>query len=306
MPELPEIETLRMQLSDLIIGLTIKEIVILKKKSFIGDTQYVTGDTVKGIRRYGKMLVFSLSNGLSLLVHLKMSGQLIYKEQRTKNREQKNIDFDPLLLKLPNKHTRVIIHFTNGSRLFFNDMRIFGWIKILKRSNFKFLISNFKSIPKTEDRVNFLPELEEIIERLGPDPLKELDKTKFQKILKSSKKPIKLLLMDQEKIAGVGNIYANDSLFLSGINPKLKANNLSGDQVIKLLRNLQKVLKDGIKWGGASRNNFRDAYGRKGHVQEHFYVYNREGMDCLNGCGEKVQRIKLGGRGTFFCPKCQK
>lgn len=112
--------------------------------------------------------------------------------------------------------------------------------------------------------------------------------------------------MSQEKISGVGNIYANDVLFLSGINPKTPANKLPDAQIFQLFNNLNKVLTDGIKWGGASRNNFRDAYGRRGKVQEHFYVYNQAGKDCINHCGDKIKRIKLGGRGTFFCPKCQK
>lgn len=112
--------------------------------------------------------------------------------------------------------------------------------------------------------------------------------------------------MDQEKISGVGNIYANDALFLSGINPRKSANTLLDNQIAVLLNCLERVLKDGIKWGGASRNNFRDAYGEKGQVQNHFHVYDREGCNCPNLCGAEIKKFKLGGRGTFFCPICQK
>jgi formamidopyrimidine-DNA glycosylase len=295
MPELPEIETLKTQLSDLIIGLTIQDIEIIKQKLFTGDKRLVIGKKIKGIRRFAKVLVIDLSNGLSLAVHLKMSGQLIY---RIKNHEVRIMDdddnIDPLLITLPNKHTRVIVNFTDGSRLFFNDMRMFGWIKLVEQSNFRLPISNYK-----------LPQLDNITGKLGPDALEKLDEKTFISILRGSNKPIKSVLMDQEKIGGVGNIYSNDALFLSGINPQIKANTLSNNQVIKLFGNLQKVLKDGIRWGGASSNNYRDAYGNKGKVQEHFHVYDREGEDCER-CGEKIVRIKLGGRGTFYCPKCQK
>jgi formamidopyrimidine-DNA glycosylase len=282
MPELPEVETLRLQLSSLIIGQTIKEIEILKAKSFTGDKREVIGKKIVGIRRFAKLLVFDLSNGLNLAIHLKMSGQLIYRNikdqiSKIKNKTGKT---DPLLVNLPNKHTRVIIRFQSGANLYFNDLRIFGWIRVTKK-------------------------VDDLIEKLGPEPFKDLTIDKFKEILHSSRKPIKPVIMDQEKIAGVGNIYANDVLFLAGIDPRKKANTLTDSQTVKLLNCLEKVLKDGIKWGGASEDNFRDAYGNYGKAQEHFCVYQRDGEKCLNNCGGTIERIKLGGRGTFFCPKCQ-
>lgn len=299
MPELPEVETLRLQLSQLIIGKTIKSIDILKAKSFIGDKSGVIGGKIIRVRRFGKLLVIDFSNGLSLAVHLKMSGQLIFREQKTNNRKQKYID--PLLITLPNIHTRVILTFTNGDRLFFNDMRMFGWVRIVKNPNFKLQISN-----KTKNPNDQILNISDLICKLGPEPLRDLTLDKFKEILKRFKKPIKLVLMDQEKISGVGNIYANDALFLSGINPRKSANTLLDNQIAVLLNCLERVLKDGIKWGGASRNNFRDAYGEKGQVQNHFHVYDREGCNCPNLCGAEIKKFKLGGRGTFFCPICQK
>ena len=174
--------------------------------------------------------------------------------------------------------------------LYFNDLRIFGWIKVVEKSK-----------------------LNEVIGKLGPEPFVTksssgqavLTLDLFKKILAKNSRPIKLVLMDQEKISGVGNIYANDSLFLAGIHPRKKANKQSSDKANKLFNALYKVLTDGIKWGGASENNYRDAFGEKGRVQEHFYVYAREGEKCLK-CGTLIQKIKLGGRGTYFCPKCQR
>ncbi len=280
MPELPEVETLRLQLSTLITGQTIKKIEILKKKSFVGDPQQVVGAKIKDVRRFAKILIFDLSNDFSLAVHLKLSGQLVYRGKRIIGK----LDItDPLLSTLPNKHTRVIIHFASGDNLYFNDLRIFGWIKLVKSK-----------------------EVKDVIEHLGPEPFKDLTLTKFRDTLCSSKKPVKLVLMDQEKIAGVGNIYANEALFLACIHPKTPANKIPGERVELLYDRLLKVLRDGIRWGGASENNFRDAYGRIGRLQEHFLVYTKEGDNCPNKCGGKIKRIKLGGRGTFYCPNCQK
>lgn len=279
MPELPEVETLRLQLSKLLVDLVIEKIEVLKKKSFIGETKLILDAKIINLRRFAKILIIDLSNSFSLAVHLKLTGQLIYRGVR---QPAKLKITDPLLQNLPNKHTRVIISFSNGDHLFFNDLRIFGWMKIIK-----------------SDKV------ESLIEKLGPEPMKDLTYEKFEKIL-TSKKPVKVVLMDQEKISGVGNIYANDSLFLAGINPKTSASKIPKDKVRLLYEKLFKVLTDGIKWGGASENNFRDALGQMGKVQEHFYVYGRDGEICRNGCGERIKRIKLGGRGTFFCPTCQK
>jgi len=294
MPELPEVETLRLQLSQLIIGKTIKSIDILKPKSFIGKKEQVIGKKIVEVKRFAKILVIDLSNGLSLAVHLKMSGQLIFRQDiqlRYIWRHTKVVN------DLSNKHTRVIITFVDGDRLYFNDQRMFGWIKVIQNAKFKMQDDNAKLK---------IPYIYDLIKKLGPEPLRDLTLETFKKILKSSRKPIKLLLMDQEKIAGIGNIYANDALFLAKINPAEKANEIEDGSIVKLFNCLQKVLKDGIKWRGASKNHFRDVFGAKGKVQEHFHAYDREGEKCPNKCGSVIERITLGGRGTFFCPKCQR
>src|SRR3990170_1526583 len=266
MPELPEVETIRLQLTQLIPGVTIKDIKILKEKSFSGDKKLLFGATITDLLRLGKMLVIKTDKKLALAVHLKMTGQLIFKSQKTSE-------------DLPNKFTRVIISFTDGSKLYFNDVRRFGWMKIIET-------------------------IEDLKKKIGPDPLK-VSNSQFYKILKQTKKPVKFLLMDQEKLAGVGNIYSCESLFLGGVNPNVSANKLTQERSEKLLDSLKKVLNSGIKWRGASKQNFRNAYGEKGEMQEHFSVYGREGEKCLNNCGGEIMRIKMGGRSTFVCPVCQ-
>src|SRR3989344_5484075 len=256
MPELPEVETLRLQLTDVLFGLTIKKIEIIKDKSFVGDPKEIIGKKIRELRRFAKILVFDLTGDLSIAIHLKLSGQLIY---RGKRQPQKIVVTDPLLKSLPNKHTRVIITFENSDILYFNDLRIFGWMKVIQSNKLINLVQN-----------------------LGPEPLKDLTYEKFEKILDNSRKPVKLVLMDQEKIAGVGNIYANDALFLAGISPKTEARKISKEKAKLLYDKLLKVLKDGIKWGGASENNFRDAFGQMGMKQEHFYVYGKKGEKCFN------------------------
>lgn len=273
MPELPEVETIKHQLARLINGFKIREIEVVQRKSFIGDADLFRGVRITDVRRFGKMLVVDTNRVVSLVVHLKMTGQLIFQK----------LDFRSQISegKLPNKFTRVIIYFTDGSRLFFNDLRRFGWIKAMK-----------------------LTDLKEKLKKIGPDPLK-ITGDVFYQILLNSKKPVKLILMDQEKLAGVGNIYANESLFLAKINPRMASNKIKKAKANLLLNSLQKTLAKGIKWGGASDNNYLNAFGEKGEMQEHFLVYGKEGEHCINKCGGNIIRIKQGGRSSFFCPKCQ-
>lgn len=268
MPELPEVETVRLQLNKILPGKTIQEIEILNNRSFIGNSRFLSRKKIRSVKRLAKMLIVDLGEESILAIHLKMTGQLIYNGEK-------------------NKHTRVILTFSHGDKLYFNDQRKFGWMKV----------------------VNSLDMLQN---NLGPDALNELTLDKFKTILASSKRPVKLLLMDQTKIGGVGNIYANEALFRAKIYPRMPANKLlngqnlpAGRQVVKLFDSLIKVLKDGIRRKGASRSHFRDIYGKKGMVQEHFSVYDREGGKCPNNCGNKIKKMRLGGRGTFLCSNCQ-
>lgn len=298
MPELPEVETIRLQLIGLIIGKRIKRVDIINPKSFIGNPVFITGLTVKCIRRFAKILVMDLDSGLSVAVHLKMSGQLIF---RIKNYESRIKNKNSLedAVKLPDKYTRVVIGFTDGSRLFFNDMRKFGWMRlVISKSEFL----NPKQIPNSKFQI---PKLKEITNKLGPDPLNNLDEEKFFLILHSSNRPVKLVLMDQEKIGGVGNIYANEALYLSRMNPNGKSIRITRQESGVLFQNLQKVLLTGIQYQGTSSNLYRDARGEKGKAQYTLKVYGKTGEKC-SMCGNAIRKIKLGGRGTFYCPECQK
>lgn len=280
MPELPEVETIKLQLNTVLPGLVIKKIEVLSPKNFVGNKKAVIGKKIKGLRRFGKMLVIDLEGKESLAIHLKMTGRLIYRGKK----QPKNLKVqDPKIQKLPSPHTRVIIYFTSGDTLYFNDLRKFGWIKLMESSKLKIQIA-----------------------KLGIEPFTEnFTKENFQKVIKSSNKPIKLLLMDQEKIAGVGNIYTNDALFAAGIHPKTPAKKLKQKEITLLHSKVIEILKKAIKWKGASDDAYVDAFGEKGEVQDHFLVYNRKNEKCLNNCGEIIRKIKLGGRGTFYCPNCQ-
>lgn len=263
MPELPEVETIRRQLDKVLAGQRIK--------SLQGETLKVVGKRILGVERKAKMIIIELSGEISLLIHLKMTGQLIYSNQR-------------LASSVQNEHTRVIFTLDKG-KLLFNDLRRFGWIKIMPNGKLKALIS--KLPPDVVDK-EFTPHL-------------------LQNILRSSGQAVKIVLMDQQKMGGIGNIYANESLFASGIKPIRRANEITKEQAKKLHENIKKVINQGIKYGGstASDENFVNALGKPGKYQEHFLVYERQGKQC-HKCGSVIKKIKLGGRGTYFCQKCQK
>ncbi len=272
MPELPEIETIKLQLEKVLVG----------QKLLKSDFPEVTGKLVKDINRKGKALLINFGPNLDLGFHFKMTGQLIYevndKSQFTNHKSQKRIvgghPSEDLMAKMPCKHTRAIFEFEKGT-LYFNDMRKFGWIKI----NPKFT------------------------ETLGEDAL-TITTSKFLESLKNIKKPIKLAIMDQEKIAGVGNIYANDALWEAKINPQAPSHKLQENQLKTLLEKIKLVLKDGIKYGGASMSDYVDSKGQSGSYQKYFRVYKKDGTPCKK-CGAEIKKITLGGRGTYYCPKCQ-
>ncbi len=282
MPELPEVETLRLGLKKYLVGHKIKEVEIRNPRVFDGEKRQVEGAKIKDVRRFGKLLVIDLSNGKSLTIHVKMTGQLIYRGPNLKRDVQLSLK---VIGGIPGPHTHVTFKLSEQGILYFNDARRFGWIKIMKSTQ----------VAK-----------EGFASKLGPEPFKNLTLQKFKQILGTSKTQIKVVLMDQSKIAGVGNIYANESLWMSRINPKKPANLLSKKQVEGLYDNLLAVLKEGIKYGGASENNFVTAEGVEGSFQKHFQVYAQKGKLCPRCKKSKIVRNTIGGRGTFICPTCQK
>ncbi len=286
MPELPEVETLRRGLEKYVVGHTIESIDVRRPKIFQGNVKDIEGAKVTAVRRFGKGLVIDLSNGHSLAVHIKLTGQLIYRgkdEPHIIHTDLKRVGKD-----LPNSWTHVIFHLDRGATLFYNDIRQFGWIKVV-----------------LTDRVSELPFFKE----LGPEfPLVEgkdkLTEAQFAAILSKSKTAIKPFIMDQQKMAGVGNIYANDALYVARIDPRRPANSLSQNEVISLYKAILKVLHKGLEERGASELTFVDVLGESGNYQNHTKVYGKEGA-CERD-GTHIKKIMLGGRGTYFCQTCQK
>ena len=276
MPELPEVETIRRGLEKSLVGHVIVDVEIRLAKQFVGEKKDIVGARVVGVNRHGKGLVIDLDNGYSLAIHVKMTGQLVVGswEMVVGNN------------KYPNKWTHVIFKFKSPVKYFFlyySDVRQFGWIKVVKSSELK-VLGFFRD--------------------LGEEPLRDLTRERFFEIVGRSRMPIKLLSMDQRKIAGIGNIYANDALFVAKIHPRRVSLDLTEMEKAALFDGVEEVLRRGIEAGGASEWNYVNAFGEKGGYQNFFQVYNREGELC-GKCGGRIEKIKMGGRGTFYCPRCQ-
>jgi len=290
MPELPEVEVIRLFLHKHLIGKRIISLETITPKSFSGDPSLIFGQTVTFLGRTGKHLSITLSNNFILLAHLKMTGQLIYHPSSSIKSKNGISAFghptkDMLNQSLPNKSTRLVFHFSNGSRLFFNDQRKFGWIKLMTQV-----------------------ELAQFQKNLGVDILSpRFTAGFFYHQIHSSSRPIKLLLLDQSRFAGIGNIYANDALFLAGLHPQTPAKTITRPDALRLRRFLISIMRQSIRHGGSTArdNTFLRPDRSAGSHQFHFRVYQRAGLSCFK-CGNFVQKIKLGGRGTFFCPVCQK
>ncbi len=283
MPELPEVETIKLVLQRKIIGLTIKKIQILSAKSFIGNPNLAEGHKVLKIERFAKILGIELDSGqarMTLLIHLKMTGQLIYEDN---SRFVGGHPTEDMMGKMPNSHTRVIFSFSDGSHLYFNDQRRFGWVKVTQGV----ILNEVKD--------------------LGPEPLEKDFTWQILKnnLLKHKSMPVKVALMDQSVVSGVGNIYSNEACFNAKIDPRTKVSNLSDLQFKSLYQGVQKALKEGIAHGGSTRAHFRDPEGHKGYFLDYAFVYGLDKHPC-KVCGTEIKKVSLGGRGTYYCPQCQK
>lgn len=285
MPELPEVEVVKFFLEDKLLGQTITNLEILNPKSFIGSRLSVLNQKIVSFSRTGKQLSIHLSNKLILLVHLKMTGQLIYLPSLSK-RDKREILGHPTKdsnQSLPNKSTRIIFSF-GKARLYFNDQRKFGWIKLL----------NNAELVKTQTNLGY-----DIFDaRFTPRYL-------FSQLQRTSR-PVKVTLLDQHFFAGIGNIYANDALFLSGVHPQISSKKITLKQAKSINRHLIEIMKQSVLAGGstAKDNQYLHPDGTKGTNQFFFRVYERKGEPCLK-CGTEIKYLKLGGRGTFYCPHCQ-
>ncbi|MDR0950358.1 MAG: DNA-formamidopyrimidine glycosylase [Candidatus Ancillula sp.] len=284
MPEMPEVETIKRGLTELVIGHTIKKVTSYDKKFSFSKKELsnLIGAKFINIRRFGKLLVFDLNNNFSILIHLKMTGQLVF--HGFKNGLENfggGHPTDSLICNLPDKSTRVEFDLDCG-KLFFNDQRKFGIVHI---------------IPTIE------VEKQKFIVRLGPEPPKKPDLF-LKRITKHKSITIKAGLLDQSIVSGIGNIYCDESLWMSKINPKQKISNLTDQQLIELYNNADKVMQLSIRLGGSTSRNYVNAKGEKGKYLEFAHVYGLEGEPCSR-CGTAISKTKVAGRGTHFCPKCQ-
>ncbi len=281
MPELPEVETIRRGLSKFIINHKLQDTEVLCDKSFIG--QPVTGK-VKSIRRFGKALIIDLDNSQSLMIHLRMTGQLIYDDRNnTSERYAAGHPSDNFTADLPNKQTRVILKLDTGT-LYFNDQRKFGFIKVIATND----------VSK-----------DAFIKKLAKEPWDMLPDEFYAKLQKHPNSCIKATILDQTIICGLGNIYADEALFASHIHPERKCSSITKDESTKLLESAKEVMDKSIASGGSTMATYVKADGTKGDYLEKFaQVFRREGLDCPN-CHTKIIKIKVAGRGTHICPQCQ-
>lgn len=282
MPELPEVETIKLGLQKKIVGLKIIKVQVLSPKSFIGTPNQAEGKKVLKIWRKAKILGIDLDN-ISLLFHLKMTGQLIYDDGNRFVGGHPTLDMRD---SMPNSHTRVIFEFSDKSKLFFNDQRRFGWVRLVNSSS---LIDNSS------------------LKNLGPEPLeKEFSWEILKKnLLRHKSMSVKVALMDQKVVSGIGNIYASEACFDAKIDPKTKVGDLGDSEFKAIHQGVIRVIKDGIKYGGASRAHFVDSEGHKGYFLDYAFVYGRDKHPC-KVCKTEIGKITLGGRGTYYCSKCQK
>lgn len=288
MPELPEVETLRHELNKALKNKKIKSAKVLWPKtvaplSVVKFEKQITGLTINKALRQAKILIIDFAGPLSLAFHLKMTGQLIFHPIKGHDLvgghpapEDEKI--------LPNKHTRLILNFSDGSILYFNDLRKFGWARLINDSQLKDLTKN-----------------------IGVEPLSKLFTDQFLTDLfkKYPKRTVKQILMDHTLIAGIGNIYADESAFLSKLLPTRKTETIKSIQIKKLRQVIIETLKLSIKLKGTSSRNYRRSTGELGGFVPHLFVYGRANQPCKI-CKTPIQKIRHVGRGTHFCPKCQK
>lgn len=281
MPELPEVQTVVTQIGRKISGKTLAGFWTDWAKKVLEPLpklrRLIRGATVLGTRRLGKTIVIDLDNHYSIVMHLKMTGHLLYKDE--KNKAAKEWD-DPTNQFIHHRFT-----FTDGASVDFSDMRKFGWVDICRT-----------------DEV----ERHRHIEKLGMDALsKDFTPALLQQLLKqSAKRPIGILLLDQEKIAGIGNIYRSEILFRASIRPTRVVGKITVVESKLLHTKIKEVLREAVKLRGTTDGDFRDVEGKRGGFQRRLYVYARAGEKCKR-CDTIVVRKKLGQRSIFFCPNCQ-
>ena len=288
MPELPEVETVRVGLQRLIVGREFARVTHDTPKSFPNPPadvqQFLVGAKVVEVTRRAKVLLIELSSKYSLVIHLKMTGQLVFQD--------KGVHFgaghpnDSLIGELPDKSTRVELTFTDGSKFFFNDQRKFGWVRLM---------------PTAE-----IPQLD-FFKKVGPEPLGHdfTWQVLRERLVRRKNTNIKAAILDQSVVAGVGNIYADESLWGAKIHPATIVRTLTDKNFKDLHKSLQAILRLSIEKGGSTDRHYVDAEGKRGRYLSFASVFRREGKPCPR-CGTIIEKIRVVGRGTHICPHCQK
>lgn len=321
MPELPEVETIARGLQNLIIGKQIVNVDFDWPKSFPNAVSevnnFLINSNVTNVRRRAKVLIIDLSSGYSLVIHLKMTGQLVYvrygqqsHESRIRNQEkaqsvktqtskhmphssesEASMRFgaghpnESLVGELPDRSTRVTFELDQGAKLFFNDQRKFGWVKLFPTAE----VSNI-----------------DFMKKVGPEPLEDsfTDTIFIERLMRRKNTTIKAALLDQTVLAGIGNIYADESLWGAKIYPATRVGDVPKNKLKKLFTEIQFVLNLSIEQGGSTDKNYVDAEGKKGSYLKFARVFRKEGQPCPR-CGSTIEKIRVAGRGTHLCPNCQ-
>lgn len=293
MPELPEVETVRRGLEKLIVGKTINSArAIDSPKSFPnapGDVaNFMVGARITAVRRRAKVLLIDLSSQYTMVIHLKMTGQLVFIQEgpTPPKRFGAGHPNDSLIGDLPDRSTRVVIDFMDGSHLYFNDQRKFGWVKLyptLEVPNMTFM------------------------KKVGPEPLEDdFTSTIFtQRIRRRNGTTIKAAILDQTVLAGVGNIYADESLWGARIHPATRVRDVSDGQLATLLDEIKYVMNLSIEKGGSTDRNYVNAEGKRGSYIDFARVFRREGLPCPRHPDVEIEKSKVAARGTHTCPVCQ-
>lgn len=287
MPELPEVETVRLGLQRLLPSRRIESVDFDTPKSFPNSPhdvqEFLIGATVMQVRRRAKVLMIDLSTEYSLVIHLKMTGQLVFRGSESFGAGHPN---DSLIGDLPDKSTRVTLVFTDNAKLFFNDQRKFGWMRLM---------------PTIE-----IPNID-FMKRVGPEPLSD-DFTAdvfIDRIMRRKNTTVKAAILDQTVLAGVGNIYADESLFAANIHPASIVGAIPKARLRALHHEIKAVLALSIEKGGSTDRNYVNAEGKRGSYIDFAKVFRRESLPCPD-CGHEIIKTKVAGRGTHVCLHCQK
>lgn len=302
MPELPEVETVRTQLETSLVGKIIKEVFVYTDKMIkVGSEKisniktgtrenslkfagFLAGKKILSVKRRGKFLIIALGKGLNLMIHLRMSGQLIFLDKQSLgNPFVLSLAKSAIKQTLPSKHTHVEFIFSNEDKLFYNDTRQFGHIRLVSAEELNYVLEYLA---------------------LGAEPLSLKQKDFNKLLLKHPKKRVKDFLLNQSVIAGIGNIYADESLFIAKISPVRKVGALDSHKAIALLSAIKKVLRKAIKFGGSSIEYFLMTNGSAGKFSEQHFVYGKAKQPCPN-CGLALESKKIGSRTSTFCARCQ-